>query len=51
MAIAGLKEGESRTGRHNSLRDCPQEIYPMCICHLAQYSFGVEQINLLHLHS
>ena len=26
MAIASLKEGKSRTGRHNGLGDCRQEI-------------------------
>lgn len=51
MAIASLKEGESRTGRHNGIGDCPQEIHPIAICHLAQSSFGMEQMNLLHLHS
>ena len=39
MAIASLKERKSRTGRHNGLGDCRQEIYSVGICHLAQPTF------------
>ena len=49
MAIASLKEVQSRTGRLNGLGDCRQEIYSVGICHLAQPTFGIE-MNLFYLH-
>ena len=49
MAIASLKEVQSRTGRLNGLGDCRQEIYSVGICHLAQLTFGIE-MNLFYLH-
>ena len=34
---------EPKTGRHNGLEDCCQEIYPTSVFHLVQFTFGLEQ--------